>query len=87
MQLSHRQILGLPVETKSGQKLGVVAYFELDSEQQTVSRYIIKPALMPRILAKELIISAGQVISLNNARMIVDDTVIPAEATEAYPAV
>ena len=42
MQLSHRQILGIPVETKSGQKLGVVVSFEIDSEQQIVSRYVVK---------------------------------------------
>lgn len=87
MQLSHRQILGLSVETQSGQKLGVVASFEIDTEQQVILRYIVRPALVPRLLAKELIISAGQVVSLTNEKMVVVDGVVPVRAAEASPAV
>lgn len=77
MYISHRQILGLPVETKSGQKLGVVACFEIDTNEQVVSRYIIKPALMPRLLARELVINAAQVVSLTNEKMVVEDNIVP----------
>ena len=87
MQLSHRQILGIPVETKSGQKLGVVVSFEIDSEQQIVSRYVVKPALVPRILASELIINAVQVISLTNEKLIVEDSVVSVSAAETSAAI
>ncbi|OGL68487.1 hypothetical protein A3E96_00905 [Candidatus Uhrbacteria bacterium RIFCSPHIGHO2_12_FULL_46_13] len=64
-----------------------MASFELDSEQQIVSRYIVRPALVPRLLAKELIISAGQVVGLTNEKMVVVDSVVPVGAAEASPAI
>ena len=87
MQLSHRQIIKLPVETRSGQKLGVVVSFELDSERQSILRYVVKPAMVPRLLANELIISATQVISLTNEKMLVDDAVLPQREAEPSPVV
>lgn len=87
MQLSNQQILGVPVETKNGYRLGVVASFEIDAEQQRVARYIVKPALVPRMLARELVINAAQVISLTNKKMTVEDGVQPLRAAETSPAV
>ena len=58
-------------------KLGVVAGFEIDAEQQTVACYVIKPALVPRFLTRDLIVGARQVVALTNAKMIVDDGTVP----------
>lgn len=87
MQLSNQQILRVPVETKSGYRLGVVASFEIDAEQQIIARYVVRPALVPRVLARELIISAAQVVSLTNKKMVVEDGVMPARVAEASPAI
>lgn len=87
MQLSSQQILGLPVETKSGFRLGVVSFFEIDADQQTITRYTVRPALVPRVLARELIIGAAQVISLTNKKIIVEDGLAPSRAAEVSPVV
>jgi sporulation protein YlmC with PRC-barrel domain len=86
MQLSHRQLLHLPVETKSGARLGVVASFEIDSEQQVVTRYTVRTAPLPKFLADELIIAPSQVVSITNEKMVVEDGVMPVAATDATPA-
>lgn len=86
MQLSSRQVIGLPVETKSGLKLGVVADFEIDTEQQAVARYVVKPALVPRLLARELMVGASQVVSITNEKIIVEDGVVSEPNAVTTPA-
>ena len=84
MNLSPHQVLGLPVETKSGTRLGIIVDFEIDSDQQVVARYMVKPAFVPRVLARELIIGASQVVSITNKKMVVEDgSVVNEEAVSS----
>lgn len=85
MRLSLPQILRLPVETQSGLNLGVVGDVVVDAEQHVVSHYIVKPALVPRMFAHELIVATSQVISLTNEKMIVEDGLVPNSAVAAAP--
>lgn len=76
MILSHKNLLNLPVETKSGQVMGLVSHFDLEVDEQRIFRYYVKSGrIISGLLNKELIISAGQVISINEKKMIVEDSV------------
>jgi sporulation protein YlmC with PRC-barrel domain len=74
MILSHKNIIGLPVETKSGETLGTISHFDLEVDEQKIIRYYIKSSRMiTGLLKKQLIVSASQVVSLTSEKMIVDD--------------
>ncbi len=75
--LDARHLLGLPVETKSGQHLGKVQNFEVDPETQSILRYTVRgDKLLQELFGQELIIQASQVISVTKERMTVDDLVV-----------
>ncbi|MCX6785241.1 MAG: PRC-barrel domain-containing protein [Candidatus Komeilibacteria bacterium] len=77
MQLSVRRIKNLPVGTKSGQILGKIKDFEVNSETQAISKYLVKSnKLAPLLIAPELIIDASQVISLTDKQLTVEDAVV-----------
>ncbi|MFZ5364502.1 MAG: hypothetical protein ACOZAG_03405 [Patescibacteria group bacterium] len=77
MIISHKNLIGLPVQTKSGLLLGKVRSFEIESETQTILRYIIKSRnLISKLLSEEIgeiMINRNQVIFLDENKMIVDD--------------
>lgn len=85
MILRYQQLLHLPVETISGLKLGFIIAFDVETEQQVVTRYYVRAGLLARPFASELIISASQVVSLTNEKMVVEEAVAPA-ALAATPA-
>lgn len=80
MIISCKNLVGLPVETKSGLLLGKIKNFEIDSETQTVSQYIIKSqSLIKKLLSEggsELIIGRNQVLFIEEEKMIVEDNVV-----------
>lgn len=77
MYLTARKIKNLPVVTKSGRILGKVKDLEINSETQTISKYLVKSdKLMERLIDQELLIDAGQVISLTEKELVVDDAVV-----------
>jgi sporulation protein YlmC with PRC-barrel domain len=77
MRINYKNLIGLPVETKSGLLLGKIKSFEIDSETQNILRYTIKSRnLISKLLseeANELIIGRNQVVSINEKKMIVED--------------
>lgn len=74
MILSHKNLIGLPVETKSGQALGLISNFDLEVDEQRIIRYYVKSSRMiTGLLKKQLIVSASQVISITSEKMVVDD--------------
>lgn len=84
MNLRKKDIIDLPVYTQSNQALGKIADFELDPETQKISKYYVKSErTIKELLAKELIISAEQVISIDKDKMIVEDNVTK-EKKQAY---
>lgn len=92
MSLSHRQIIDLPVFTKSGQRLGYIIRFDLDELEQKISRYYVKTHQgIVGLFDQELSIAPKQVISLNHEKMVVDDAIVEAaekrslEATSKNP--
>lgn len=75
MLIKHKQLLGLPVETQSGDKLGLIDGFNLEADSHLVYQYLVKPTGLSKIFSQELIIGYRQVIGLSAAKMIVDDLV------------
>lgn len=76
MNLKKRDLIDLPVYTKSDQHLGKIVDFDLDSTTHMVSQYHIKSTDIIRgLLTKELIVNQSQVVSLTNQKMIVEDNV------------
>ena len=67
--------------TKSGINLGKVVLIKIDpATGRIASFYVSSSHVLPRLLESELIISWNQVIEWNQDKIIVTDTVVPAEA-------
>jgi sporulation protein YlmC with PRC-barrel domain len=80
MFIDNKNLIGLPVETKSGLLLGKIKSFEIESETQVVEKYIVKSRnLIGKLLREELgelVIGRNQVISIDEIRMVVEDGVV-----------
>jgi len=76
MNLKKNQLINLPVFTRSGDRLGHIVDFELNTELQEVVKYHVRGKnIIKELIEKDLIISAGQVISLDDRKMVVEDLV------------
>ncbi len=74
--LDEKKILKLPVETKSGVKLGRVIGFDFDCEGQAILRWRVRPhGLTSRVLPHPLLITREQVLSITAEKMTVEDNV------------
>ena len=81
MNLREKQLIGLPVRTKSGDNLGKVYDFIFDSETGVVIKYLVRDILMVKnILGNGLVIDKNQVIEINEKEMIVEDAAIKSES-------
>lgn len=78
MRLTNKNLISLPVETKSGEKLGKIASFEIDSETHQIIWYCVKSLnpIKDLVFQDQLIISPTQVISITAKKMVVEDGVI-----------
>ncbi len=78
--LRKHNLIGLPVETRSGASLGRIQDFELDPLEQRILRYTVRARrLIGDLLRHDLLVASSQVISLDAEKMVVDDAVRPAE--------
>ncbi|HTK60516.1 MAG TPA: hypothetical protein VL283_04945 [Candidatus Baltobacteraceae bacterium] len=74
--LDDKTLLRLPVETKSGTRLGRVVGFEFDAETHAILRYRVRPkGLAAAMLKRPLLVAREQVLSIDAEKMIVDDNV------------
>ena len=65
------------VETKSGQFLGQVIDFELQTDNtQIIKIYVATKIIIPGIYKNELIIHKDQIIDIKQDKIIVDDNVV-----------
>ena len=77
MKISSKQLIGLSVETESGQVLGTLEDFNLDIDSQSVLEYVVKPSnLVKDLIFKNLIISRGQVVEITDQKIVVEDSVV-----------
>lgn len=84
MQFREKDLRGVPVFTKSGDKIGKLAGFLIDTDQHIVAQYIVaRSRVLSRLLPEELSVRPSQVLSLDAEKMVVDDMVIMVEAAAA----
>lgn len=76
MLLNFFHLKNLPVFTQSGHKLGQVSDFEIDTEAQSILRYIVTRGKLVGRFQPPLLIHRQQVISVSSEKMIVEDAVI-----------
>lgn len=83
--MRHRdaELRGVPVITKSGEKVGKLAAFVIDAEHHEVAQYVVaRSSLLSSIMPDELLVHPSQVISLDAEMMVVEDAAV-AERAEA----
>lgn len=74
MLISTKKLIHLPVFTQSGVNLGRIAELVVNVDTQQVDQYVVKSShIIDEILAKELVISSSQVISITSERVIVEE--------------
>lgn len=78
MLITARELLHIPVYTKSGQFLGRVVDFEIELDSQTISKYQVKTGgLVSGLFGKLLLIDRQQVIAITREKMIVKNGTVP----------
>ncbi|MFH0805594.1 MAG: PRC-barrel domain-containing protein [Patescibacteria group bacterium] len=77
MFIEAKKIIGNKVVTQSGQSLGRVVDFEIDTSNQSISKYYVHS-----FLKESLIINVSQVIEIKKDKIIVEDTLISAPDVE-----
>jgi uncharacterized protein YrrD len=76
MRLSQRDIKGIPVFTRSGERIATLDGVIIDSESATVASYVARTGPLPTIMPKELLIAPVQVVSFDNEKMVVQDATV-----------
>ncbi|MEA2088831.1 MAG: PRC-barrel domain-containing protein [Patescibacteria group bacterium] len=75
--INCKKIIGMTVETKSGEQLGKVFDFEVEIESQNILKYYVKSSnILEEFFKKELIIHRNQIISISNKKIIVKDGIV-----------
>ena len=74
MAIHSRDLLSLPVETKSGRPLGKVVGFFMDPMGHKITAYEVGHGLFTK--AVDHLISEQQVLSISSAKMVVEDATL-----------
>ncbi len=80
MRIDSRDLLGLPVVTVSGVRLGKVLSFELDADTHAVALYHVGPRNWPGSVRHA--IAPPQILSVTAEQMTVRDGAVAEEAGE-----
>ena len=81
---TDKELRGIPVFTKSGDKLGKIAGIVVDAARHEVREYAVsKSRLLSALLPDDLLIRPAQVIELTAERMIVDDASVSERVAKA----
>lgn len=75
------QLVGKPVVTESGKKIGRVSDYIVDTTSWTIQKIYIKPSILKSFAATNLIVDRSQIVEVSNSKITVSD------ATIAKPAV
>jgi sporulation protein YlmC with PRC-barrel domain len=82
MLMNSQKLVGIKVETESGQYLGRVQSFDLDIDTQSVRYYHIKPNLLEGgMFSESLQVHQGQVVMITEETMVVVDNVVKYKET------
>lgn len=67
------QILNKPVVTESGQKLGKIEDFSVDTVSNKIQKLYIKPSLLKNLMVNNLIIDRAHIVKAEDDRVVVSD--------------
>jgi sporulation protein YlmC with PRC-barrel domain len=74
MELSEKQLIGLPVYTVSGIYLGKICELYIQPETQMIKKYLVSElAVLGKPLSGKKLVSSEQVVSLSAEKMLVID--------------
>lgn len=74
MKFNNQKLIGLKIETESGERLGILDSFNLETESQSILEYIVKPNnKIQELISGDLIIPRGQVLDITAKKIIVND--------------
>ena len=78
MLINSEQLIGLKVETESGEYVGRVQSLDLDVDAQLVRSYHIKKRslLEGGMFGEELIVHHKQVVAITSEKMVIVDNVV-----------
>lgn len=77
MLINSRQLLGLPVFTKSRQPLGRLSSIDIDSETGVLSiLHVATNRIVPRLVEDELLIAWSAVIEITGNEIVVMDNAV-----------
>jgi sporulation protein YlmC with PRC-barrel domain len=80
MLIKNKQLKKIEVETLSGEYLGQVADFELETDTSIIEKYHVKTKLsLVGLFENKLIINKEQIINFDEQKMVVEDNVIKAK--------
>ena len=75
MRMSNSDLIGLAVETKSGDHLGKVADFEVNTDTGKIENIHVKTGLIQGLWHEQLVIAHNQIIEITKEKVIVEDMV------------
>lgn len=84
MRILDKDLRGIAVVTKKGERLGKLAGFIIDVDDHAIVQYVVaKSRLLSAILPGELLVHRSQVISVDEERMVIKDAAVMAEVSAA----
>ncbi|MDO8617781.1 MAG: PRC-barrel domain-containing protein [Candidatus Uhrbacteria bacterium] len=82
MACNTKDMIGIPVETRSGERIGKVASFDLDDATgRLISIRVKSRGLVSGLMANELIVSWDAVIELTSSKVVIADGAVKIGAT------
>ena len=73
MKISNNDLINLPVYTQSGEHLGKVSSFEINSDTGKIENFHIKTGLIEGLWHEQLVVSHSQVVEITGEKMVVED--------------
>jgi len=83
MRINKKQFKKIKVQTQSGQDLGKIDGFELETDTGIIEKYFVSTKInLAGLFEGKIIIDRQQVISFDQEKMIVEDTAVKKEAKQ-----
>jgi sporulation protein YlmC with PRC-barrel domain len=78
MRVNTKQLIGMPVDTKSGSALGRVASADFDAETGRIATLHVKARnVIQGLLNEEFLVDWSQIVEITEAHVVVQDTTVP----------
>jgi sporulation protein YlmC with PRC-barrel domain len=83
MRYRDSQLAGVPVYTRSGNHVGRLVGFVIESDTHEVIQYAVKKSgTFELLLPKEFLVNRSQVVSVSEEKLIVEDAAVTEKAKE-----